>query len=107
VNKLSWLFGFRSHKIWKMIVSVVYLIGCLYLSFVILRSSRNPMEAASNFILCFALLSPYFLLSNTPLRDSLPLFKQHKAGLSMVGMGAFFLILMLILSLFPVPDMPA
>ena len=105
-NKLACLFGFRSNKLWKKIISIIYLAVVVLGSVSLLFSSSTGTEFISNFIGCVLLLSPYIFLSNTKLRDSLPLFRAHKSGKSFLGMVIVFLILGMCMSAIPSPDVP-
>ena len=103
IIKKSKLFGFRSNKVWKKAVSIIYLVLCaLYL--VSLFEGRYEKITVYDFLIdklysvvsLFLMLSPYIFLSNTKFRDKLPLFKKHKAGASIGGMAIILLALIIL-----------
>lgn len=88
------LFGFRSNKIWKKIVSIVYLVFCgIALVGTILGGREGQVtvrdfwiDKAYGVIALLCMFSPYIFLSNTSFREKLPLFKKHKAFTSALGL---------------------
>jgi len=92
--------GFRSGTPWKMIVAVVYYAMCA--AFLIIAMITPPLVEAngwdtfvvklSSFILFLWILSPAILLSDTPLRDKLPFFRQRISMWSAVGLMVAFVL---------------
>jgi hypothetical protein len=88
------VFGFRSGKGWKSIVAAVYMLFCLVFLYYALTS--EPVVACdrydetiyriSSLVIFLGLISPFILLSETPLRDSLPFFSKRSALDSLLGM---------------------
>lgn len=103
-NKSKALLGFRTDKAWKKIISVVYLVFCVaFAVFTIFEGRKGQItlfdyliNKISGVVLTLALFSPYILLSNTKLRDKLPLFKKHSAGASTCGMMIVLLVLFVV-----------
>lgn len=95
------LLGFRSRKLWKMILSIIYLLLCLVMLYnCITQSPAGSMPAKDvaverwmNVLMLLLFLSPYIFLSETPLRNVLPLFRRRTVSASMAG---YFLFLILI-----------
>lgn len=95
------LFGFRSHRIWKMILACAYYALCVLLFLGVFASVRPyggnlrdaSLDVFSYVAMVLALLSPAILLSDFSYRDRLPLFRQRKVGLSVLGLAAVFLAL--------------
>lgn len=88
------LLGFRSNKVWKKVISVIYLVCCVLSIVVTFLSGREGQVTIYDFwidkvycaIILLGMISPYIFLSNTPLRKHLPLFKKHKPASSALGM---------------------
>lgn len=99
------LLGFRSNKVWKKILSIIYLVFCAFIVLGVLIDGRQGQITVYDFfidklygvVILLLLLSPYIFLSNTKFRDKLPLLKKHKKGAS-VGAMAIILTVILILS---------
>ena len=100
-HKLSWLLGFRSNTLWKKIVSVAYMVLCVVVAYNLLIATKTLVDVITSLVFIAAMVSPYIVLSNTSLRERLPLFNAHKAGFSMIGFGGILLILSLILTALP------
>jgi len=89
------LLGFRSNKLWKKILSVMYLVLVGLAAIGLIFDSRQGQITVYDFmidklysgVLLLWMLSPYIFLSNTKYRDKLPLFKKHSIGASMVGLA--------------------
>lgn len=96
---LKRLFGFRSGKPWKMILAgLYYLCGFVVLFFGLstpMAIQAGPYDqtiyGCSILILFLWIMSPAIFLSDTPLRDYLPLFKKRIRTESIVGMMIVFL----------------
>lgn len=94
MKKLKWLFGFRSGVPWKMIVAVAYyLLGIVVLFFGLFSPPLVPAEGSdlllyrlTIFVLFLWMESPALFLSDTPLREKLPFFKQKNGMMSLAGM---------------------
>ena len=100
-HKLSWLLGFRSNKIWKMLVSVAYMVFCVVVGYNFLIATKNFSDVFTSVIFILAMVSPYIVLSNTPLREKLPFFNMHKTGMSFIGFGMLLVLLAVIMSIIP------
>lgn len=93
-KKQGVLLGFRSNKAWKKVLSVLYIIFFGIVALAGMSGGREGqvtvydfvIDKIWSFILILTFFSPYIFLSNTKLRDVLPLFNKRKAGLSFVGM---------------------
>ena len=93
-QKSKRLLGFRSNKTWKKLLSVLYLVFWCLMLFASLIEAKEGQITTYDFVInkifsalmVLMLLSPYIFLSNTKLREKLPLFKKHKAGKSFGGM---------------------
>lgn len=80
------LLGFRTNKVWKKVLSIIYmvLIGFYILgSFTSIDSINDAVNSVQGLLF---MIAPYIFLSNFKLRNVLPLFKKHKKGLSFLGM---------------------
>lgn len=96
------LLGFRSNKVWKKILSVLYMIFCLIM-FLACFSGRQGkittydffIEKLFEFVLLLCFITPYIFLSNTKLRQKLPLFKKYKAGASAGGLAIVIFVLVI------------
>lgn len=99
-NVLGKCLGFRSGTPWKMIVAVLYYAMCV--GFLVIGMTTPPLVAAdgwdtfvvklSTFILFLWMLSPAIFLSDTPMRDKLPFFRDRIAIRSLVGLMIVFVI---------------
>ncbi len=99
-NLLKKCWGFRSGTPWKMIVAVLYYALCL--AFLVIGMATPPLIPAdgwdtfvvklSTFILFLWMLSPAIFLSETPLRDMLPFFRDRIAMRSLVGLMIVFVL---------------
>ena len=93
-KKQGVLLGFRSSKGWKKFLSTLYLIFCGMLALSAFAGGRQGQVTMYDFVIdkvwrmtiVLVLLSPYIFLSDTKLRDILPLFRRRNAGLSFLGM---------------------
>ncbi len=91
---LSKCWGFRSGVPWKKLLAVVYYAACL--AFLVIGMTTPPLIEAgpwdtfvvklSSFIMFVWMLSPAIFLSDTPLRDILPFFKDRQLLRSLVGL---------------------
>lgn len=98
VLKKCW--GFRSGTPWKMLVATVYYAMCI--GFLVIGMTTPPLVEAggwdtfvvklSSFILFLWMLSPAIFLSDTPMRDKLPFFRDRAAIRSLVGLMIVFVI---------------
>lgn len=95
-NKSGWaLLGFRSNTTWKKILSVLYLVFCFFMTLGGFSGSREGQITIYDHIINKVywilpptiLLSPYIFLSNTKIRNTLPLFKEKTVGKSIGGMA--------------------
>jgi len=106
-TKLNKLLGFRSGTPWKSGIAVIYYFVCA--SFLVIAMITPPLIPAgirdtfivklSSFVLFLWMLSPAIFLSDTPMRDKLPFFKDHQSMRSLVGMMivfVFFLYLFMV-----------
>ena len=90
----SKILGFRSGKVWKRAVSILYFCVCVIVLLAAIFTKRSGqitmydflIDKALYLVLFIWLLSPYVLLSNTAFRGKMPLFKQHTIGASLWGM---------------------
>lgn len=97
---LSKCWGFRSGVPWKKLLAVVYYAACL--GFLIIGMTTPPLIEAgpwdtfvvklSTFILFLWMLSPAIFLSETPLRDILPFFRDRIPMRSLVGLMIVFVL---------------
>lgn len=98
------MLGFRSHKLWKKILSVTYLVfwGIIFLVSMLDGKFKNIttydfiITKIQNLILLTILASPYIFLSKTKLRSKMPLFKANKKGKSFLGLIIVNIILFII-----------
>ena len=94
MSKPGILLGFRSRKGWKKIVAICYLIFWGLFIVVNLFSARQGKVSSYDYfvdkahmsLITLIFLSPFMFLSNTKLRNSLPLFKTRKMSQSALGM---------------------
>jgi hypothetical protein len=80
------LLGFRTNKIWKKVLSIIFMvmIGFYILgSFNSIDSGNDAVNSVQGLLF---MIAPYIFLSNFKLRNVLPLFNKHKKGLSFLGM---------------------
>ncbi len=92
--KTNKLLGFRTNKTWKKVLSILYLVFCILFVIVAIAEKRKGqitvydcwVDKAEWFVLLLAIFSPYIFLSDTKLRNKLPLFKKHTTGSSIGGM---------------------
>ncbi len=95
------LLGFRTNKLWKKILSITYLVICGVFLLSILAESKYEnmptydfmLEQITSVLIVVMMISPYVFLSYTKFRNILPLFKEHKIGMSILGMVLVILIL--------------
>lgn len=88
------ILGFRSNKLWKKAISISYLCVCVIVLLAAIFTKRSGQITVYDFLVDKALylvlfawlIMPYFLLSNTPIREKLLMFKQNKMGASVFGM---------------------
>lgn len=100
-NVLNRLLGFRSGTPWKKLVAVMYYAMCL--GFLAIGMATPPLVPAgawdtfvvklSTFVLFLWMLSPAIFLSETPLRDKLPFFKERIGMRSLVGLMIVFVLI--------------
>ncbi len=94
IKKTGKLLGFRTNKIWKKIVSILYLIFCFIYLLGVIGTEKYVNITNHDFIIsqiCDSLIfvimiTPYIFLSNTKFRNILPLFKKHSIGASTIGL---------------------
>lgn len=94
------LFGFRSNKIWKKFIAVIYLIMWALLFVVIMTEGKNMdcsikdffLNKISNFIIFFFFASPFLFFSQTKFREKLPLLNKHKLWANVIFYIVFFII---------------
>lgn len=80
------LFGFRSQKIWKKIISFLYLAYCMILLLGVLIQKRPAVlperdhwvNIAKDAFLLLIFFSPFIFLSDSFIRNHLPLLKKNK-----------------------------
>lgn len=99
-RKLKSILGFRSGIPWRSIVAVIYYFVCF--AYLIIAMVTPPLVAAglwdtlivkaSSIVIFLWMMSPAIFLSNTPLRDKLPFFKDHLRMQSLVGMMIVFVL---------------
>ena len=88
------LWGFRSKKAWKMVLSGFYLLFCVILLIGAVTQKRPPalptpdyrIDLATNLLTLLLFLSPYIFLSDSPLRDRLPVFKKKNLRTDCCGL---------------------
>ncbi len=98
------LLGFRSNKVWKKVTSGIYLVCCGLVAVGTFLGGREGQVTTQDFlinkvygaIILLGMVSPYIFLSNTSLREKLPLFKKHKTSSSALGMVIVLCGLMII-----------
>lgn len=98
VLKKCW--GFRSGTPWKIIVAVIYYAMCAgFLIIGLTTPSLVPANSWDTFVLKLStivlflwMLSPAIFLSDTPLRDILPFFRDRIASRSLVGLMIVFVL---------------
>ncbi len=97
---LNKLFGFRSNVPWKMIVASLWYVLCLVV-FVLALGSNPPVPAGtydvfiwriSLIVIVLWMASPAIFLSETKLRNRLPLLKEHIGMKSFLGYSIIFLL---------------
>ena len=96
------LLGFRSNKLWKKILSVIYLVAWSVSFFSLVgggplgRVSESDfmIEQIQSMIIFVVGITPYIFLSETKLRQRLPLFKEHKRSKSIIGLIFVVIILL-------------
>ena len=98
------LLGFRSGKVWKKILSLMYLVFFGFFSLISLLDGKYPNISMYDFVIgkiatliFFGIFfTPFLFLSNTKLRSKLPLFKNYHAVKSVIGMCIVVVISMII-----------
>lgn len=99
-DRLKKVLGFRSGTPWKSTVAVVYYLLCAaYLVIAVITPPVVPADGRdtaivklSSFVLFLWMLSPAIFLSNTPLREKLPFFRDHQFMKSLVGLMIVFVL---------------
>lgn len=94
IKKTAKLLGFRTNKIWKKIVSILYLIFCFIYLLAVICTEKYVNITNHDFIISqicdsmifVIMITPYIFLSNTKFRNILPLFKKHNIGASAIGL---------------------
>lgn len=94
IKKTAKLLGFRTNKIWKKIVSILYLIFCFIYLLAVICTDKYVNITNHDFIISqicdsmifVIMITPYIFLSNTKFRNILPLFKKHSIGASAIGL---------------------
>lgn len=96
------LLGFRSNKVWKKILSILYMVLCLIMLLSCLSGRQGKItmydyciEKLFQLVLSVGFLTPYIFLSDTKFRKKLPLFKRYKTGSSAGGMAIVLFVLMI------------
>lgn len=100
-RKTGRLFGFRSRRVWKMIVASAYYGLCAIMLVGVFASVRpystEPrdvvLDVVSYLVLVLAMFVPALLLSDFRYRQKLPLFRRHKLLSSAVGLAIVVLSL--------------
>lgn len=95
------LFGFRSKRIWKMVVASAYYALCVIATIGVFASIRpyatstadKVLDVVSYLIVVLIFLSPAFLLSEFGYRDRLPFFKRRKVLWSAAGLAIVLVLL--------------
>ena len=108
MEKIKWLFGFRTRTPWKMLVATIYyLFGLAVLVVGLFTPTLIPASFFDTviykitvIILFFWIESPAIFLSDTPLRSKLPFFKQRTIMGSLVGMMTVVVIFTYIFATF-------
>ncbi len=98
------MFGFRSGKLWKKILSITYLVilGIIFLSVMLDGKFKNitiydfVINKIKNLILLTVFATPHIFLSNTKLRSKMPLFKANKKIKSFFGLIIVCVILIFV-----------
>ena len=92
------LLGFRSRKVWKMILSSVYLffVALMLVPVVVMFDVNDPEMSITGILIMMYMVAPYIFLSNFSFRNHLPLFKKHNIGMSIVGMVCIYFIITVI-----------
>lgn len=101
------IFGFRSGNIVKKIVSVLYMVFCGLVLFSIVTTEREIgismqdfiINQIDDFMMFLVMISPYIFLSNSSLRDKLPIFKKKKLLSDILGIVLFAIIVIVISSI--------
>lgn len=92
MEETKWL-GFRSNVKWKKILSSIYLVICvLYLLTILFVGRENGVgwwdfvvSKIEAIIILVMMLLPYIVLSEGPIRDKLPLFKNRTKTSTVLG----------------------
>ena len=108
-KKCNKLLGFRTDKTWKKVISISYLIFCfVFFVFAITGERKGQITSydywinkTSYLVLSLAPFSPYIFLSDTKLRNKLPLFNKHSTTASI---GGLLIVLVALFILFGVID---
>lgn len=94
------LLGFRSNKIWKKVISIAYLFFWGLIFLVIMTDGKYPnletkdfvINKISDLVIFLFFLSPYIYLSDTKIREKLPLLRKRKLWATLL----FFILLFII-----------
>ncbi len=96
------LLGFRSNKVWKKILSILYMVFCLIMLLSCLSGRQGKItmydyciKKLFQLVLSVGFITPYIFLSDTKFRQKLPLFKRYKTGASAGGMAIVLFVLMI------------
>lgn len=99
-HRLKNIWGFRSNTPWKKTLAVLYYAACA--GFLLIGMTTPPLiscgawDAAvvklSTFILFLWMLSPALFLSDTPMREKLPFFRDRQTMRSLVGLMIVYVI---------------
>ena len=87
------LFGFRSGAVYKMVPAIFYIGTGIYgeLSYYKFEPMDYVITVLKYIFFIVWFFSPAIFLSNFKYRDSLPLFKKHDAGSSIIGIITFIM----------------
>jgi cytoskeletal protein RodZ len=95
------LLGFRSRRVWKMVVACAYYAFCGLAALGVFASVQPyatdtrdvAIDVVSYLLVVLLLLSPALLLSDFGYRQKLPLFKRRKLLWSVAGLALVFVLL--------------
>ena len=87
------IFGFRSGKLYKKIISTAYFVLAVITSLLFLLTIESTLDALVAAEVTVSLFVPYIFLSDFKFREKIPLFKKHKAGYSFLGLICVYVII--------------
>lgn len=97
-DKRNKLFGFRSNRWYKKILSVMYMIVVAMAAIGSVSTIDSANDAVTTIGILLSMLVPYIFLSDFKYRKYLPLFKKHRIGSNILGMICVYIAIPIVFS---------